>query len=89
MTIEEWIKENCSMCGSQRCYADRESIASCGRYNGEIEGLPKVKSAMDELRERKEKAINLLEKIIQSKEFSLTTDDIVSLRYAIGKLSYK
>ena len=32
------------MCGSQRCYRDDESISTCGRYEGDIEGIEKKES---------------------------------------------
>jgi hypothetical protein len=32
------------MCGSQRCYGDDESISTCGRYEGDIEGIEKKES---------------------------------------------
>ena len=47
MTREQFYKENCLMCGSQRCYGDDESISTCGRYKGDIEDIEKK----DNLRE--------------------------------------
>ena len=32
------------MCGAQRCYGDDESISTCGRYEGDIEGIEKKES---------------------------------------------
>ena len=29
---DKFRNEYCYMCGSQRCYADKESIANCGHY---------------------------------------------------------
>ena len=39
------------MCGSQRCFMDDESISTCGRYEGDIEGIEK-KESLQELLER-------------------------------------
>ena len=39
------------MCGSQRCYGDDESISTCGRYEGDIEGIEK-KESLQELLEK-------------------------------------
>ena len=44
MTREEFYQKNCLMCGSQRCYGDDESISTCGRYEGNIEGIEKKES---------------------------------------------
>ena len=44
MTREEFYQKNCLMCGSQRCYGDDESISTCGRYEGYIEGIEKKES---------------------------------------------
>lgn len=44
MTREEFYQKNCLMCGSQRCYGDDESISTCGRYEGDIEGIEKKES---------------------------------------------
>ena len=49
MTREDFIEKNCCMCGSQRCYRDDESIASCGRYNGDIPGIEKQESLLEML----------------------------------------
>ena len=35
------------MCGSQRCYGDDESISTCGRYEGDIEGIEKKESLQE------------------------------------------
>lgn len=51
MTREEFYQKNCLMCGSQRCYGDDESISTCGRYEGDIEGIEK-KESLQELLER-------------------------------------
>ena len=51
MTREQFYKENCLICGSQRCYGDDESISTCGRYKGDIEGIEK-KENLRELLER-------------------------------------
>lgn len=39
------------MCGTQRCPGDDEAISSCGRYEGDIEGIEK-KESLQELLER-------------------------------------
>ena len=51
MTREQFYKENCLICGSQRCYGDDESISTCGRYKGDIEGIEK-KESLRELLDR-------------------------------------
>ena len=51
MTREQFHKENCLIGGSQRCYGDDESISTCGRYKGDIEGIEK-KESLQELLER-------------------------------------
>lgn len=51
MTREEFYQKNCLMCGSQRCYGDDESISTCGRYEGDIEGIEK-KESLQELLEK-------------------------------------
>ena len=58
MTREEFYKKNCLMCGSQRCYGDDESISTCGRYKGDIEGIEK-KESLQELLERINKEAKL------------------------------
>ena len=35
------------LCGTQSCLGQPEDFSYCGYYNGEIEGIPKVKTAMD------------------------------------------
>ena len=51
MTREKFYKENCLMCGTQRCPGDDEAISTCGRYEGDIEGIEK-KESLQELLER-------------------------------------
>ena len=58
MTREEFHQKNCLMCGSQRCYGDDESISTCGRYEGDIEGIEK-KESLQELLERINKEAKL------------------------------
>lgn len=50
MTREEFYQKNCLMCGSQRCYRDDESISTCGRYEGDIEGIEKKESLQELLK---------------------------------------
>ena len=50
MTREEFYQKNCLMCGSQRCYGDDESISTCGRYEGDIEGIEKKESLQELLK---------------------------------------
>ena len=43
------MNENCILCGTQSCIChldivDEEAISYCGRYHGEIKGIPKIKS---------------------------------------------
>ena len=45
------------MCGSQRCYGDDESISTCGRYKGDIEGIEKKESLQELLKRINKKAI--------------------------------
>lgn len=47
MTVLEFQDRYCSLCGTQSCMSEPEDISGCGHYHGEIEGIPKVKSAMD------------------------------------------
>ena len=58
MTREEFYQKNCLMRGSQRCYGDDESISTCGRYEGNIEGIEK-KESLQELLERINKEAKL------------------------------
>lgn len=58
MTREEFYQKNCLMCGSQRCYGDDESISTCGRYKGDIEGIEK-KESLQELLKRINKEAKL------------------------------
>ena len=60
MTREERIKffmnKYCVLCGTQSCVChlgiiDEEAISHCGNYHGDILGIPKIKSAMEELEE--------------------------------------
>ncbi len=49
MTVEEFMAENCVLCGTQSCVChldivDKEAISHCGNYHGEIDGIPKIKS---------------------------------------------
>lgn len=58
MTIKDFQDKYCQLCGTQSCPAEVEDIQNCGRYNGEIEGLPKIKSFMERWEEyMKEKNI--------------------------------
>lgn len=47
MTVSEFQDKYCMLCGTQSCMSEPKDISHCGHYNGEIEGIPKVKSAMD------------------------------------------
>ena len=47
MTVSEFQERYCSLCGTQSCMSEPEDISGCGHYHGEIEGIPKVKTAMD------------------------------------------
>ena len=58
MIVLEFQQIYCRRCGTQRCLGEAEDISCCGYYNGEIEGIPKIKSAMELLEETmKEKGI--------------------------------
>ena len=47
MTVSEFQDKYCMLCGTQSCLGQPEDFSYCGYYNGEIEGIPKVKTAMD------------------------------------------
>ena len=47
MVISEFQDRYCSLCGTQSCMSEPEDISGCGYYHGEIEGIPKVKTALD------------------------------------------
>ena len=47
MTIHDFYKEHCSMCGSIRCPRDEEAISTCGYYEGDIQGIEKKESIHD------------------------------------------
>ena len=47
MTVSEFQDKYCKLCGTQRCLGQPEDFPHCGYYNGEIEGIPKIKTAMD------------------------------------------
>lgn len=51
MTYEEFQKENCLMCGTQQCFGEPEDLSYCSRYKGDINGIPKYKSFMEEYEE--------------------------------------
>lgn len=68
MTIEQFMNENCVLCGTQSCVChldvvDEEAISHCGRYHGEIPGIPKIKSVMEVLEEWKTEHKDLWEEI--------------------------
>lgn len=66
MTILEFQQKYCRMCGTQSCFGKAGDISHCGYYNGEIAGLPKIKSAME-----------LFEESMQEK--GITWEDIQNL----------
>lgn len=47
MTVPEFQDKYCKLCGTQSCLGQPEDFSHCGYYNGEIEGIPKIKTAMD------------------------------------------
>ena len=51
MTYDEFYKKNCMICGTQRCFGEPEDLPYCGRYKGDIDGIPKYKSYMEEFEE--------------------------------------
>ena len=69
MTKEEFQKQNCKYCGSQRCLCDEDSIASCGYYKGDIEGIPKKTSIQELLKEvnnlHKKRGYNLWNRLLK------------------------
>ena len=47
------MNENCMLCGTQSCVChldiiDEEAISDCGNYHGDIPGIPKTKSLMEQ-----------------------------------------
>ena len=53
MTIEQFMSENCVLCGTQSCVChlgivDEEGISHCGYYQGDIDGIPKIKSLTEQ-----------------------------------------
>ena len=51
--IQQFINENCALCGTQSCVChlnivDEEAISNCGKYHGEIPGIPKIKSLTEQ-----------------------------------------
>lgn len=62
------MNENCVLCGTQSCVChldivDEEAISHCGRYHGEISGIPKIKSIMEVIEEWETKHKDLWEEI--------------------------
>lgn len=62
------MNENCVLCGTQSCVChldivDEEAISHCGRYHGEIPGIPKIKSVMEVLEEWEAEHKDLWEEI--------------------------
>ena len=51
MTVLEFQQKYCSLCGTQSCFGEAEDISHCGRYHGEIDGVPKIKSLWEEWNE--------------------------------------
>ena len=51
MTVKEFRDIYCINCGTQRCLSRAIDISECGYYKGDIEGIPKQKSLMEELEE--------------------------------------
>ena len=54
--IQFFMNKYCVLCGTQSCVChlgiiDEEAISHCGNYHGDIFGIPKIKSAMEELEE--------------------------------------
>ena len=54
--IQFFMNKYCVLCGTQSCVChlgiiDEEAISHCGNYHGDILGIPKIKSAMEELEE--------------------------------------
>ena len=54
--IQFFMNKYCMLCGTQSCVChlgiiDEEAISHCGNYHGDILGIPKIKSAMEELEE--------------------------------------
>ena len=47
MTVSEFQDKYCMLRGTQSCLGQPEDFSYCGHYNGEIEGIPKVETAID------------------------------------------
>ena len=50
------------MCGTQQCPGEADDISNCGKYNGDIEGIPKKKSLIEILNELNPNWIELIRK---------------------------
>lgn len=52
MTYEDFVKRYCdNKCGTQSCLARPQDLSYCGYYQGDIEGIPKIKSLMEQFEE--------------------------------------
>lgn len=52
MNITEFWTKYCGLCGSQRCFGEEINISTCGYYNGDIEGIPKLRTDMPKKEEK-------------------------------------
>ena len=79
MTIEEFNKTYCTICGSLICIGEPDEIAHCGYYQGDIEGInkmydkeayeKKIEAVCEELRNDPEfnKLLNKLSEYLKNK----------------------
>ena len=62
MTIIDFQKKYCQMCGTQQCHGEVDDISNCGKYKGNIKGIPKKKSLIEILNELNPNWIELIRK---------------------------
>ena len=74
MTKKEFYEQHCKYCGTQRCPADAEAISICGHYEGNIEGIEKVKALINysELKRVIEERRKQTEKFKELEEYDKT-----------------
>ena len=66
--IQQFMNENCVLCGTQSCVChldivDEEAISHCGYYQGDIPGIPKIKSLTEVFEEWEAEHKDLWEEI--------------------------
>ena len=48
---DKFKEKYCTYCGTQSCLARPQDLSHCSSYNGEIDGIPKIKSFWEEFKE--------------------------------------